>query len=296
MRPRRRLPLKCRYRPAGQDFYFPRPIAELAPFEINAGTAEETAFVSSSFRGNESPRLISRTAGWVANDQRIVEVYGDKSGFLLKVEDCGEFFITRHGEAIGRSGFQPDSLSQLDREILLGPVIVLALALRNVWSLHASAAMFNENVIAFLGESGMGKSTLSAYLSKQTGWQRVADDILPVKYENGLQALPHFPQLKLPPDQQPANGLPEHLPLNALCLLEHAAADAMPELQKMNIAQTVQALLAHVAGTRLCSAELLAKHLEFSTQAAKQVTAYKLKYPHRREALPIIKELLEKIC
>jgi hypothetical protein len=43
------------------------------------------------------------------------------------------------------------------------------------------------------------------------------------------------------------------------------------------------------------NAELLAKHLQFSAQAATQVTGYKLVYPHRREALPMIKELLELI-
>jgi len=283
-----------RYRPATQDFRFPVPIAELEPFAISAGADEETVFVSSSFPGNEYPNLISRAEGWVASAQRMVEAYGVESGFLLKVEDCGEYFIAPHGETIGKWDPQ-EKLSQLDREILLGPVIVLALALCNVWSLHASAAMYNENVIAFLGESGTGKSTLAAYLSKQTGWQLVADDILPVKMnEDEVNALPHFPQLKLPMSEQPGVGLPERLPLKHLCVLERANTDEIPELQKMSAAQTVQAFLGHIAGTRMFNAELLAKHLEFSTQAAAQGTAYKLIYPHRREALPMIKELLEK--
>ncbi len=41
-------------------------------------------------------------------------------------------------------------------------------------------------------------------------------------------------------------------------------------------------------------ASLLAKHLNFSVQVAKQIPVYQLKYPHRREALPLVMELLEK--
>ncbi len=229
------------------------------------------------------------------NAQRTVEVYNSADGFLISVQGSGEFIVSPRGESIGRSGLQPDALRQFERAIILGPVIVFALALRNVWSLHASAARYKENVTAFLGESGQGKSTLAGYLSQNAGWQLVADDILPVRNENGLQVLPHFPQLKLQASQQPGISLPEQLKLNTLCLLEKSSADVKPKLQEMNTAQTVQALLAHVAGTRMFSAELLTKHLKFSTQSAPQVKAYKLTYPHRRETLPQVKQLLEEI-
>jgi hypothetical protein len=279
------------YRPAGQDFYLPNPIPELEPFKGK----NEAGMEVQKWDGNHPTYFITHTTGWVAGTQRTVEVYGSEIGFLLKVEECGEYLIAPRGEAIGRPDWQCDS-RQMDREILLGPVIVLALALKNVWSLHASAAMYNENIIAFLGESGMGKSTLAAYLSKRTGWQLVADDILPVKDENGLRVLPRFPQLKLPMDAQPGVDLPEHLPLKYLCVLEHAKLESMPDMKKMTPAQTVQAFLSHIAGARMFNAELLAKHLCFSAQAAAQVTAFKLTYPRRREALPGIKELLENLC
>ena len=274
---------------------FPCPLPELKHFETET-------FVSSSLHENEYPTtsasLISRTQGWVANAQRIVEVYDTESGFLLKVEDCGEYFIAPHGETVGWSGWQPDrDLRKIDREIILGPVIVLALALRNIWSLHASAVMYNGNVVVFLGESGQGKSTLTTYLAQNAGWQLVADDILPVKIdENGVSVLPHFPQLKLPINAQPGVGLPESLPLKYICVLTHAEPSQMPELQTLSTAQTVQSLLGHIAGTRMFNAELLTKHLKFSTQAGKQIPAYRLIHPHRRDTLPLIREFLEKLC
>lgn len=276
------------YRPAGQRFHFPVAIRELEPFKTADGREKENS-QEHEFRG---AKLVTATQGWVAGDERIMEVYESESGFLLKVENCGEYFITPRGEEVGKQE-GPKELSQLHREILLGPVIVFALALRNVWSLHSSAATYKETLFAFLGESGMGKSTLSAYLSKQAGWNLAADDILPIQEENGLQALPRFPQLKLKVEEQPGIRLPEKLPLKTICVLESVKANAKPELRKMNAAQAVQAFLRHIAGTRMFNTELLAKHLQFSTQAAAQVTAYSLKYPHRREALPMIKEILE---
>jgi hypothetical protein len=282
------------YHFAGRDFHFSAPISELRPFEVkNAAVEEVDPFVSQLFRKN---KLISRTEGWVAGAQRIVEIYDTLQGMLLKVEGGGEFFITPHGEIVSRSDCQSD-LQELNREIILGPVLVLALALRDVWSLHASAVMYKESVIVFLGESGQGKSTLAGYLSQSPGWRRVADDILPVQVDgNKINVLPHFPQLKLPLNAQPGVGLPEHIPLKTICVLRNAEPDQIPELQKLSMAQGVQSLLGHITGTRMFNATLLAKHLEFATQAAKQIPAYQLVNPHRRDTLPLVQELLETIC
>ncbi|HET7145385.1 MAG TPA: hypothetical protein VFI68_15295, partial [Anaerolineales bacterium] len=129
------------------------------------------------------------------------------------------------------------------------------------------------------------------------GWRLVADDILPVKIDpSGVSVLPRFPQLKLPMDAQPGVDLPEQLPLNTIVVLAQAEASQMPELDKLSTAQTVQSLLSHIAGTRMFNASLLTKHLEFSAQAAKQISAYQLIHPHRRDTLPIVREFLEKIC
>ena len=284
------------YRLAGQNFRFPCSSADLEPFKISAEEMEENMFVSSSFPGNEYLLLISRTKGWVGNAQRGVEVYSIQNGMLLKIEGCSEFFIAPHGESICRSGLQPDALSQLDREALLGPALVLALAMRSTWSLHSSAAMFKTQNIAFVGESGRGKSTLAAYLDS-AGWQRVADDILPVTFEEtGVQSWPHFPQLKLPPDKQPGLNFPEQLPLDRICVLASTDENAEPELELLPPNQAIQVLLSHTAGTRLFDPKLLEKHLNFCAQAAEKLPVYRLAYPHRSDALPAVKELLEKIC
>ncbi len=244
----------------------------------------------------QSPGFVSSVEGWVAGLQRGVEVYGGAGDYLLKIEECGEYYITHYGESIGKWN-QPRELSRLDREILLGPVIVFALALKNVWSLHASAAGYGQNVIAFLGESGMGKSTLAAYLSQNAGWRLVADDILPVTGRpDGLAAYPHFPQLKLSPSAQPGVGLPERLPLDMIFELSPVASDALPEFKQLPLEQAVRVLLSHTAGTRLFDDTLLEAHLAFCAQAVESTPVYRLKYPHSRDALPKVKDMLESLC
>lgn len=296
------------YRVAGQDFYFIFPVPELEPFEITGteqGMADEAVpFVPHSFLKNESSAslpvpaplaLACQTVGWVGGAQRLLEVYDTSRGMLLKVEGGGEFFIAPHGETIGKSNLQ-EELSQLDREIIAGPALVLALALRGIWSLHASAAMYKEKGFVFLGESGQGKSTLATYLAG-SGWQLVSDDILPVTGDpSGVQAWPRFPQLKLPLESQPGPHLSEQLPLGKICLLLPAGKNDTPSVQLLPPGEAIKALLAHTAGARLFEPDLLSRHLEFCARSAAQVPAYRLAYPHRRDALPTIKKLLESLC
>jgi hypothetical protein len=297
------------YRLAGQVFYFSYPVLELKPFEVSStqqGTAEQAVpFVPHSFLKKESnvlspvPATTSfacQTVGWVGGAERLVEVVDTPRGILLKVAGGGEFFIAPRGDTI-RKANPPEELSQLDREIIAGPALVLALALRGVWSLHASAVLYKDKGLVFLGESRQGKSTLAAYCSQNPGWRLVADDILPVTMvPDHLIAWPHFPQLKLAVDAQPGPSLPEQLPISVVCMMTDTDKDDQLELKLLPAGEAVQVLLGHTAGTRMFDPDLLARHLAFCSEAAERVPVYRLTYPQRWEALPRIKDLLEHIC
>ncbi|MBI5964685.1 MAG: hypothetical protein HY863_14495 [Chloroflexi bacterium] len=277
------------YRIAGQEFSFPGlTIPELSFFAIK--NPDQTALTP-----DPGPLALScQTVGWVGEAEREVEVWSARNGTLLKVRGGSDFFISADGSCISKAG--PQELAGLDRDILLGPVLVLALALRGIWCLHASAVMCKSGLIVFLGESGQGKSTLAAYLSSIDG-RLVADDILPITLgSRGMQVWPHFPQLKLPTHVQPAEKFPEQLPLDQICVLSRADMDEMPELQLLPAGQAVQSLLRHTAGTRLFDSALLSGHLSFCANIGRQILFSQLVYPHRNDALPIVKELLEDIC
>jgi hypothetical protein len=288
------------YHLAGKEFHFPGRLPEAALFENSsngARTAEKAvSLVSDSFFKNE---LIARTEGWAANAWRIVETRETGKGFQVRIDGCSDFSISPGGQEIrcAKQEQGGEELSETDRQILLGPVLVLALALRGTWSMHASAAIFKDKLILFLGESGQGKSTLAGYLAGETGWRLAADDILPVTIgSDEVLAWPRFPQLKLPNQAQPGPGLPEHLTISQVCVLSDAGADERPALQRLSASQAVQVYLGHTAGTRLFTPDLLSEHLTYCSRAAEQVPVYRLSYPHCWENLPIVRELLESIC
>jgi len=288
------------YRLGGQDFLFNFTVSGLEHYQMQ----DIGPNVIQSLPIALTSGLSCRTKGWVGEQWREVETWFAPPGILLRVAGGSDFFIGPGGHEIvcvssDRSDFQfnPRVIAGLDHEVLLGPALVLALALRGIWSLHSSAAMFGEKVIVFLGESGQGKSTLASYLSRNQGWCLVADDILPARMDSdGVSVLPHFPQLKLPMEAQPGPGLPEQLPLHKVVALTPAEPDAMPELQLLPPTLAIQVLLRHTAGTRMFPPEMLGEHLSFCSLAAGQVPVYRLTYPHRKDALPEIKELLENLC
>jgi hypothetical protein len=291
------------YRLAGWDVGFPGPLPELGSYEIS-GIEPGMPVVLKSTPAPQ--RLTCRTIGWVGGEERQVVNWSAPPGILLRVTGGSDFYILPGGlgfvrvdkaEMAEQKSTAPLApLTGLDLEILLGPAIVLALALRGTWCLHASAALFKHHLVAFLGESGEGKSTLAAYLAEagEPDWRRVADDILPVTANaNGVGAWPHFPQRKLPMQAQPGPDLPERLPLDCICVLTPANVEDRPELQRLTSAQAMQTFLGHTAGARLFDTSLLAEHLAFCAQAAEQVPVYRLIYPHRKDALPEVMELLE---
>ena len=84
------------------------------------------------------------------------------------------------------------------RLFILQQVIGVALLQRQLFVLHASAAVIEGRALAFAGVSGQGKSTMSAALHA-LGGQILADDVLAVDLKNPDQpiALPGLSQLKL---------------------------------------------------------------------------------------------------
>lgn len=71
-----------------------------------------------------------------------------------------------------------------------GALLAVHLMLRHRLVLHASAVQLDGHAVAFVGASGMGKSTLAAALCEH-GCGLVADDVLRVDTDGGCGALAH---------------------------------------------------------------------------------------------------------
>jgi hypothetical protein len=100
------------------------------------------------------------------------------SGYVLRFKNCGEFFIaadlTRLEVRRDRSGEV-----ELLPILLAGTVSAFLLALRGETVLHASAVAIGGAALAFVGQSGRGKSTIAALLCVG-GAELVTDDVLTI--------------------------------------------------------------------------------------------------------------------
>lgn len=171
----------------------------------------------------------------------------------------------------------------------------MALALQGVWCLHASAALYRDQLFLFSGESGEGKSTLARYLGTQPGWRRAGDDIMPVtRTVENLYALPYFPQLKIPAENQPALGLASSLEIHSIILLRKSSEiDAPALLHPISPSSAALALSRHSVAARLFSKELLREHLGFCAWLSQNFPLYQLDYPHSLDQLTAVHRILE---
>ena len=126
---------------------------------------------------------------------RGVRFQATQTEFLLKVDGVAKFFV-----ANGRSiTIEKDQAATDDdvRVFLLGSAFGALLHQQGLLPFHGSAIAARETAVAFLGPSGVGKSTLAASLARR-GYRVLADDVAPVLVRNGEALLvPGYPQLKV---------------------------------------------------------------------------------------------------
>ena len=190
------LPPCVAYGIADQELVSDRPLAAADEFTIPNPSRLDTAPLEAASQAAGGEPIYGGPA-WIGGRWLDVECRHQGAGFGLAVDGVGQFEIAPGGEWIRSSGGPWSEDHPGLESTLLGPVVLLALALRRRWALHASAAALSCGAAAFLGSSGVGKSTLASRLAA-TGWQPAADDLLPLRLtRSGAEVLPRYPQLKL---------------------------------------------------------------------------------------------------
>ncbi|MCB0164738.1 MAG: hypothetical protein KDI79_10960 [Anaerolineae bacterium] len=199
---------------------------------------------------------------------------------------------------------------------ILGVAFAALLHQRGQLALHASAVVVNGKAIAFLGDTGWGKSTLAAALHAR-GHQLLCDDVVALDFtEREITVLPAFPQLKLWPDALETMGVvPDHLPrlstqvekrrrpisdgfsyhpvpLGAIYIL---GMGPVLQIQRLSQSEAMVALIrnSHAALSRQLAYWGKAVHFRQCTDLAKQVPIYSLKRPKNLTLLSAVAELVE---
>ena len=284
------------YRLAAQTLLTDSPLRTLSAFELES-VPEAREIVPAESRAKPRQSLFSGAA-WLAGATQHVECRWGDCGYWLRIGNSVTWSVAADGTTI-RCPERPAGVStEALEEMALGPCLLLALALRGTFCLHASAVRGAGGAVAFLGSSGSGKSTLAAGLERSAeaaDWSRLSDDLLPVRLdESGPCVLPHFPQLKLPALEQPSRGLPETIELAAIYVLNGGAEPGRGiESRVLSPRAAVAALARHTVAARLFAPELLARHFSFSAELVSRVPVRSLSYPWSGEVWRGVTALLE---
>lgn len=152
--------------------------------------------------------------------QPCLQVYkSQKTGyFKLSYTDGSQFVINQDATQVWTTC--PEHLTVEDTATyLLGPVLGFVLRLRGITCLHASAVGFGKEAIAFVGDSGAGKSTTAAAFAK-LGYPILSDDIVALIPQDNLFFIqPAYPRIRLWPSSveilfQSPDALPRLVPTN----------------------------------------------------------------------------------
>lgn len=147
-------------------------------------------------------------------------------GTLLQWQNIADIVIHSSGESahlIPRKNFSLDVFYSY----LLTQIVAYSLTLRGTEVLHATGVAYQNRNYFFLGDSGIGKSTLAARIIARGG-KLITDDVLVVKQTAGTPASAYcgLPRLKLYPDSIASTEIyvKQKIPLSpytdkTLCLL-----------------------------------------------------------------------------
>jgi hypothetical protein len=225
--------------------------------------------------------------------------------------DLGSFWVGNGNEIVvdARPGVQEQDL----RLPLLGSMLAVLLHQRGLFVLHCSAVAIEGAVAVFLGNKGMGKSTLAASLYAQ-GHALVADDLVALDISDTSQpplVNPGFPQFKLFPDSVVSSlgddplTLPclatdydkrsrrvdvrftnEPLPLKRIYVLDTGdAVQIEPLLPQQALSKIISNSYSARFGSRLLRGDAASRHLIQCAQLIHSVPTRLLKRPFDLEGL-----------
>jgi hypothetical protein len=254
---------------------------------------------------HQPPRTYQETNGMqvVGND---IYVFWDEIGM----------FLVRGGREIIIQPV-PGLNESVLRLFILGTTLAMLLYQRGLTVFHASAVAIDNEVVAFAGVKGAGKSTFAAALHA-AGYELVADDIVAIDASQGhSMVLPGFPHLKLWPDSINLLGsapellprlrpelekrsyavstrfLQKPLPLRHFCIIDAGSALHLEPLQPH---EALTALMPHWYGSRFGMERLRALGLaDFFRQCigvANSATIYRLKRPRSMPSVADISRLI----
>lgn len=122
----------------------------------------------------------------------------------LTIDDVARYWV-RDGQTMIVEPVQGAAEANI-RLFLLGTAMGIVIHQRGMMPLHANAIEIDGAAVAFMGPSGVGKSTLADWFTQQ-GFRMVADDVCAIRLVDGVPMVePGIPRLRLWEDALAARG------------------------------------------------------------------------------------------
>jgi hypothetical protein len=245
-----------------------------------------------------------------------MQFFRTETGYLLRFPDMADFQVSADGRAVVCTPAfgVPDGTPE---HLYLNQVLPLALSKLGKLVFHASAVEVGDVAVAFVAESGRGKSTLAASFATD-GFRFLTDDGLALEVcGDNYQVMPSHPSIRLWKDSQKAifttdaatapplqftskarflasSGLAfceQSRPLQRVYFLGDGSASAVM-FQRMSGAEALVEWVKHSFLLDVEEKPLLASHFDQAAKLAKQPIYYRLDYPRRFEELARVRQAI----
>jgi hypothetical protein len=238
------------------------------------------------------------------------------TGYLLRFPDLADFHVSPDGLSVTCS-LTPDVAETTAHHLYLNQVLPLMLSKQGKLVFHASAVEIADSAVAFVAESGRGKSTLAASFAI-SGFRFLTDDGLVAEVSgHGYRVLPSHPSIRLWEDSEEAL-IPSRAqtspaleftsksrflagedivfcdqprPLRRVYVLGDGRASEIT-FQRMSAAEAVVEWVKHSFLLDVEEKPLLASHFDEVAKLANQPIYYRLDYPRRFEDLVRVRQAI----
>jgi hypothetical protein len=241
------------------------------------------------------------------------QFYRSGTDYLLRFPELADFSISADGHKIHCTP-APDTGNETSHHLYLNQVLPLALSKQGKLIFHASAVDIDGAAVAFVGESGRGKSTLAASFSTNEH-HFLTDDGLRVEASGGdYLVAPSHCSIRLWQDSASALIAPgtatspaleftsksrflagesigfchSPRPLRRAYLLGDGSASAV-SIKPIKPAEALIELLKHSFLLDVEQRQLLAGHFDELSRLASLPIYYRLDYPRRFAELPAVR-------
>lgn len=122
--------------------------------------------------------------------------FADNSNVLLDIQEIAKYLISDGREVLIEP--YPNAKEEMIRLFLLGSALGILLHQRGILPLHGCGIIHNDKAILFLGETGIGKSTL-AETFRRKGYKLLTDDVSALSFSNdaSVKVFPAYPKINL---------------------------------------------------------------------------------------------------